>query len=332
MNLLTLNGIQKSYGQNNVLNEINFSVEPGQIIVLLGPSGTGKSTLLSIIAGLTKPDSGQIELDGIQISNLAVHKRQITLLTQKANLFPFMSVADNVAFSPNMKLLSKSERDKKVNSILEEVSLSGYNNRNPETLSGGEQQRVSLARALCSEPKVLLLDEPFASLDHNIRIEHQKLLKKLVQDSALPVIFVTHQLDEAMSLADKVIVIDEGTQWSNQIPQELYDKPSNPTSAKTVGFNVIDGVGLKWLNKPNIDTNNLICVRPENIVMDEKDPQIIAKCIGYLFLGSGYKLNLELSDGQTLDVLTGSQLSELELERVMSTKEIGIRSDFWLNF
>lgn len=329
--MLSLNGISKSFGSNDVLRDINFQVEPGQIVVLLGPSGTGKSTLLSIVAGLVKPDSGKVFLNDVDVTNQAVHKRGITLLTQKANLFPFMSVAQNVGFSPNIRSLKKSERDEKVNDLLEEVLLTGYNNRDPETLSGGEQQRVALARALSSEPKVLLLDEPFASLDQNIRLKHQKLLKDLVSSSSVPVIFVTHQLEEAMALADQIIIINESQLWCRQTPQELYERPENAMSARTVGFNVIDCDQIIWVNNPNVDTRNYVCVRPENVVLDDVKPQLLSKCVGYSFVGRGYRFNLELSDGQVIDLLTDKHLDSNELEKIVSNPELGVSSDFWIS-
>ena len=229
---IEVSGINKHFGQFKALNDINLNIQSGELVALLGPSGCGKTTLLRIIAGLETPDSGNIVFHGEDVSEHDVRDRKVGFVFQHYALFRHMTVFDNVAFGLRMK--PKGERPnenvikKKVHDLLDLVQLDWLADRYPEQLSGGQRQRIALARALAVEPKVLLLDEPFGALDAKVRKELRRWLRRLHDELHVTSIFVTHDQEEALEVADRVVVINQGKIEQSGSPQQVWDQPASP--------------------------------------------------------------------------------------------------------
>ena len=234
--------ISLSYGQNEVLKDVNLKVEPGEFFALLGPSGSGKSTLLRLIAGFNQHQRGELLVDGKDISGVPPHARNIGMVFQSYALWPHMTVWDNVAFGLMERRESRANIERKVGEALELVGLSAYAKRRPGQLSGGQQQRVALARTVVIEPKLLLLDEPLSNLDKQLRVQMRDELKNLQRKLGLTTIFVTHDQEEAMTTADRMAVLDKGILQQVGSATGLYDYPHNRFVAGFVGTaNVIEG-------------------------------------------------------------------------------------------
>ncbi|GAA4814062.1 sulfate/molybdate ABC transporter ATP-binding protein [Nocardioides caeni] len=226
MNIL-IAGVNKSYGDFVALDNINVSLPTGQLTALLGPSGGGKSTLLRIIAGLESADSGSVEIEGIDATKLPPQKRNVGFVFQHYAVFKHMTVAKNVAFGLEIRKRPKAEVKTKVAELLELVHLSQFAHRLPSQLSGGQRQRLALARALAVEPNVLLLDEPFGALDAKVRKELRDWLRRLHDEVHVTTVFVTHDQEEALEVADEIVVINEGRIEQVGTPDQLYDEPAN---------------------------------------------------------------------------------------------------------
>jgi len=228
---IEVTGVNKQFGQFKALNEINLSIQSGELVALLGPSGCGKTTLLRIIAGLETPDSGSIGFHGEDVSEHDVRDRNVGFVFQHYALFRHMTVFDNVAFGLRMK--PKRERPseevikQKVHELLDLVQLDWLGDRYPEQLSGGQRQRIALARALAVEPKVLLLDEPFGALDAKVRKELRRWLARLHEEVHLTSVFVTHDQEEAMEVADRIVVMNKGVIEQIGTPAEVYENPAS---------------------------------------------------------------------------------------------------------
>ncbi|MGO3890477.1 MAG: ABC transporter ATP-binding protein [Paenalcaligenes sp.] len=234
--------IRLAYGKNEVLKDINLTIEPGEFFALLGPSGSGKSTLLRLIAGFNQHNSGQLLIDGKDIGNTPPHKRNIGMVFQSYALWPHMTVWDNVAFGLVERKLPRAEVRDKVASALELVGLADFAKRRPNQLSGGQQQRVALARTTVIEPQVLLLDEPLSNLDQKLRVQMRQDLLSLQRRLGITTIFVTHDQEEAMTTADRMAVMDQGVVQQVGAPATLFDFPCNRFVANFVGtMNVLNG-------------------------------------------------------------------------------------------
>lgn len=234
--------IRLAYGKNEVLKDINLTIEPGEFFALLGPSGSGKSTLLRLIAGFNQHNSGQLLIDGKDIGNMPPHKRNIGMVFQSYALWPHMTVWDNVAFGLVERKLPRAEVRDKVASALELVGLADFAKRRPNQLSGGQQQRVALARTTVIEPQVLLLDEPLSNLDQKLRVQMRQDLLSLQRRLGITTIFVTHDQEEAMTTADRMAVMDQGVVQQVGAPSTLFDFPCNRFVANFVGtMNVLNG-------------------------------------------------------------------------------------------
>jgi putrescine transport system ATP-binding protein len=225
MALLQIQGVSKHYGHETAVDNLDLTVEPGETLVLLGPSGCGKSTLLRMVAGLETPDTGRILLDGQDITALPAHRRPVNMMFQSYALFPHLSVADNVAFGLRREGLPKAEIAGRVADAMAMLEISGFAARKPHQLSGGQQQRVALARALVKRPRLLLLDEPLGALDKRLRQQTQAELRKLNRQTGITFMFVTHDNDEAMALADRIAVMDHGRIRQIDHPRRIYDRP-----------------------------------------------------------------------------------------------------------
>lgn len=307
-NIIELKGINKKYNDNTVLNNLSLNIKSNEFLTLLGPSGCGKTTTLKIIAGFETADSGKVLFNGEDISNLAPNKRQLNTVFQKYALFPHMNVYENIAFGLKIKKLSKNEIDKKVKEMLKMVSLSGFEKRKIDSLSGGQQQRIAIARALVNEPEVLLLDEPLGALDLKLRKEMQLELKKIQQKLGITFIFVTHDQEEALTMSDTIVVMNNGVIQQQGTPEDIYNEPANAFVADFIGeSNILSGIMLKDF-KVNFRNQEFECVdkgfspnenidvviRPEDIKIYSDNTGVLNGTIkSVVFRGVHYEMIVE---------------------------------------
>ena len=243
--LIELKGISKSYDGEKVIDSMNLYIRDGEFMTLLGPSGCGKTTTLRIIGGFETADEGQLYFDGVEISEVPAHKRNVNTVFQKYALFPHLNVYENIAFPLRLKKIKESEIEARVTEMLKMVALSGFENKSVSTLSGGQQQRVAIARALVSHPKVLLLDEPLGALDLKLRKDMQNELKSIQQAIGITFVYVTHDQEEALSMSDTVVVMADGEIQQIGTPTDIYNEPKNAFVADFIGeSNIIDGIML----------------------------------------------------------------------------------------
>jgi spermidine/putrescine ABC transporter ATP-binding subunit len=232
---VSIRDLCKSYGGDPAVKNLTIDVRRGEFLALLGPSGSGKTTLLMTIAGFDFPDSGAIEIGGKDVTWMAPNKRDLGMVFQRYTLFPHMSVLDNIAFPLRMRKVSRADRDARARAALKTVRLDGYGDRKPSQLSGGQQQRVALARAIVYNPQVLLMDEPLSALDKNLREEMQVEIKHLQRKLGVTVIFVTHDQNEALTMADRIAVLNFGELQQLGTPKTLYDEPASAFVAGFIG-------------------------------------------------------------------------------------------------
>lgn len=266
MSYIELKSIVKSFQGKQILKDIDLHIEKGKFITLLGPSGCGKTTLLRCIAGLESVDKGNILLDGEDITNKSPMERNIAMVFQNYSLFPTMKVYNNLDFGLKMKRVSKEERKNKIHHVLEMVNLLGSEDKYPSQLSGGEKQRIALARCLITDPKVLLLDEPFSAIDAKLRKELQIKVKDLHTQLNMTSIFVTHDQEEAMLMSDVIYLFNNGEIEQVGSPMELYKNPKTPFVASFIGnYNMIKSEEFEIAVKENIEGKGSIAIRPEVI-------------------------------------------------------------------
>lgn len=235
MAFLELTNLEKTFGANRVVKDFSLGIEKGEFVSLLGPSGCGKTTVLRMVAGFETPTSGQIHIDGHDVSDQRANQRNIGMMFQAYALFPNMTVADNVAFGLRVKGVSRSEREARVAEMLRLIGLPDLGARFPFQLSGGQQQRVALARALAPRPRVLLLDEPLSALDAKVRVSLRNEIRDIQRELGITTIFVTHDQEEAMSISDRIVVMNGGIAEQAGAPFEIYNKPSTRFVAGFVG-------------------------------------------------------------------------------------------------
>jgi len=253
---VVINGICKSFGDFEVLKNVSLEIKKGEFFSLLGPSGCGKTTLLRIIAGFEHPDEGTLTLDGNNVLSLPPNKRHTNTVFQNYALFPHLSVYENVAFSPRLKKLSESEIKTKVEQYLNLVRLEGHADKKPNQLSGGQKQRVAIARALINEPRVLLLDEPLSALDAKLRQHMLIELDRIHDEIGITFIYVTHDQQEALSVSDRLAVMNLGDILQIGTPHEIYESPSTDFVARFIGeTNLFDGV-ITSVEKVKINENS----------------------------------------------------------------------------
>lgn len=262
--ILEINDVRKFFGRKEILRGINFSVEEGEIISVLGPSGCGKSTLLNIIAGILPLDGGTVAIHGQQVSAagkmVAIQDRSINMVFQDFALWPHMKARENILYGLKVKKLGKEEMESRLNEVVSLLHLEGLLEQYPSELSGGQQQRVALARAMATGPKILLLDEPLSNLDAGLRVQLREELKELQKKLGITMVFVTHDQEEALSLSDKIVVMEKGVAVQTGTPREIYFSPVSRYVASFVGkANYIEENGRVQI------------VRPEDVWM-EMDP------------------------------------------------------------
>lgn len=243
-NIIELHGISKSYGSNTILQNIDLAVRDGEFLTLLGPSGCGKTTLLRLLAGFDRPSAGQIMIAGKDAKELSPQERHVNTVFQTYALFPHMSVFDNVAFGLRCDGVPEAKIAERVAETLRMVRLSGYEERRPAELSGGQQQRVAIARAVVKQPIVLLLDEPLSSLDYRLRKNMQIELKQLQRNLGIAFVFVTHDQEEALSMSDTIVVLQQGRVVQKGTPRDIYENPNSISVATFIGESNIFDVTL----------------------------------------------------------------------------------------
>ncbi|MDO6354062.1 ABC transporter ATP-binding protein [Caloramator sp. CAR-1] len=306
--------IKKSFGGKTVLNDVNLTINEGEFVALLGPSGSGKTTLLHGIAGIIPFDEGNIYFDGQLMDFVPIEKRNAVLVDQNILLFPHMTVYENISFGLKIRKIGKKEIKNKVEKFLDMMELYGHENKYPHELSGGQKQRVALARALIVEPKVLLLDEPFSKLDIVLRKSLQEFIREIQRKLNITTILVTHDKEEALSLADRIAVLIEGEIKQYDIPKNIYEKPvsievadffgkTNYFKGKIKNGNFITDIGTFNVNSPDKSKVTLM-LRPEQIIIcDENESNVKGKIIKRTYLGD--KVNyLIVVKGQVIYVST----------------------------
>ena len=244
MSYIEIKNLEKSFGDYRASKEVNLCVEKGSLVALLGPSGSGKTTILRMIAGLEQPDSGDILIDGRRVNGLSPKERGIGFVFQSYALFRYMTVYDNIAFGLNIKKLPKNSIRERVQELIALTDLTGLEDRYPNQLSGGQRQRVAFARALAPNPSLLLLDEPFAAIDAKVRGELRSWLREMIYKVGITSIFVTHDQDEAIEVADRIIVMNEGRIEQIGSPIEIYKEPQTPFVSEFIGQSIV--IGRFW--------------------------------------------------------------------------------------
>src|SRR5262245_57282401 len=241
MTALLLDRLTVNYGATRALSDLTLTINEAELVALLGPSGCGKTTVLKVVAGLLAPASGDVRFDGVSVLPIPAERRRATMVFQKPLLFPHMTVAENVGFGLKMRRMKKDEIAPRVAEALKMVKLEGYERRRPHELSGGQEQRVTLARALITEPRVLLLDEPFSALDENLRGEMRLLVRELQQRLRITTIFVTHDQREALAVADRIALLLDGRIEQFGEPRELLLNPYSARAARFFGWILLEG-------------------------------------------------------------------------------------------
>lgn len=325
MSIITINHLSKAYDDHTALHDLSLDIKNGEFLTLLGPSGCGKSTLLRIIAGFETADQGQIKLQNQDITHLPPEQRHLNLVFQNYALFPHMSVFDNVAFGLHVQKRPKAEIKQRVREALEMVELSHLAHRKPDKLSGGQQQRVALARAVVNQPLVLLLDEPFSALDYSLRKNMRIQLKNIQRELGITFVFVTHDQEEALSLSDRIVLMNHGRIEQIGTARELYEEPTTLFSAKFIGetniFNTqvlsadaqhinieLENKSFTLKNKKNHQAgdNIHIVIRPEDLqVWERGEIDYHEQCIqgtiaAVIYKGSTVDLIVDLPSGKQL--------------------------------
>ena len=266
-----LKDINKTYAGYQASNHVSFGIEQGRLIALLGPSGSGKTTILRMIAGLETPDSGEIVIDGKVVNNIPASERGIGFVFQNYALFRYMTVYDNIAFGLNVKKENKKYIDERVHELLKLISLDGLEKRYPSQLSGGQRQRVAFARALAPNPHLLLLDEPFAAIDAKVRQELRSWLKEKIEKLGITSIFVTHDQDEAIEVADEIIITNKGHIEQKGTPLEIYQNPQTAFAATFFGQTSQITNYQSFHSFPKVDNVDKAIIRPEFVKVSKKN-------------------------------------------------------------
>jgi iron(III) transport system ATP-binding protein len=319
---ITVKDLTKRFGSQEVVSRVSFSIEEGELFTLLGPSGCGKTTLLRLIAGFYAPDGGEIRFDERVVNAVPPHERGIGMVFQNYALWPHMKVFDNVAYGLKLQKVESARIAERVNGVLEKVKLAGLGGRYPGQLSGGQQQRVALARALVLNPKILLLDEPLSNLDAKVRIQVRAEIRKLQQELGITTIYVTHDQEEALTLSDRIAVLERGRLMQVGPPKALYERPANLFVADFIGINnliegtveSVDAAARRMQVATPFGTfaallderlrageRCTVCVRPENAVVDgapaEGRNAVRGRIAFAAYLGNTLRYDVDLGQG-----------------------------------
>ncbi|UDF32607.1 UNVERIFIED_ORG: ABC transporter ATP-binding protein (plasmid) [Roseateles sp. XES5] len=324
MAFLDIHHLQKSFGALRVVKDFSLGIEKGEFVSFLGPSGCGKTTVLRMVAGFETPTSGAIRIDGRDVTTLPANRRQIGMVFQDYALFPHLSVADNIGFG--LRHLARGERQDRIHQVLDLVGLAHAAKRAPHQLSGGQQQRVALARALAPAPRLLLLDEPFSSLDAKIRISLREEIRRIQQELGITTIFVTHDQEEALSISDRIVVMHQGIADQVGTPFEIYNRPATRFVAEFVGtLNLVDADVVEAangrvrlgevpvaLNRPlsaRAGERISLALRPETVALgraEGHDVVLAGRIAEVHFLGSVIRIRVMVGD-QSLSLDTFNQ-------------------------
>ena len=320
MSLIELKNVSRYWGDVRAVEKLNINIEEGEFVVLLGPSGCGKSTTLRLIAGLENVSSGEIFIGGKNVNNIDPSSRNISMVFQSYALFPHLNVEENIIFGLKVRKVKKDDRQVRLENVAEKVGLSNLLKRKPAELSGGQRQRVALARAIISENPICLMDEPLSNLDAKLRHQMRSEIRLLQKDLNITLIYVTHDQTEAMSMADKIVLLNEGEIVQQGRPKELYEKPENTFTAKFLGNppmnlinlevekegNYIPIFGDKYFLKQKSDKKNILGIRPEDIEISKE----------------GVKCTLNDLDYQESDVVLSLQLGNQEIFARIDSKKV----------
>ena len=344
--LIEFRNIVKSFDGQVVLKGVNLNINENEFVTLLGPSGCGKTTLLRILGGFLEQDEGTVIFDGQCIDNVPPYKREINTVFQRYALFPHLNVYENIAFGLRIKKTGEDIINQKVTRMLSLVNLEGYEKRRVTKLSGGQQQRVAIARALVNEPNVLLLDEPLGALDLKLRKEMQRELKRIQQEVGITFIYVTHDQEEALTMSDKIVVMNAGEIEQIGTPLEIYNEPANAYVARFIGeSNIVDGI-MKADYKVRFDDKVFECVdkgfrsdepvdvliRPEDIeIVRPRDGMMRGEVKSVVFKGVHYELMVETKTGTSktvqMHVVTSHDLTNTQAGEKISANDFYVDSD-----
>jgi putative spermidine/putrescine transport system ATP-binding protein len=335
-----MEGLSRHYGPVVALDRLDLTLQPGELIVLLGPSGCGKTTTLRLLAGLEDADTGQIFVGGKDITRLPASKRDMGMVFQAYSLFPHMTVRQNVAFGLRLRHVGAAQRDKRAMEMLDLVDLPTQADRYPHQLSGGQQQRVALARALAIAPQVLLLDEPLSALDAKVRAQLRDEIRRIQLEVGITTLFVTHDQEEALAIADRVGVMRAGQLEQLAPPTEVYSRPATSFVAEFVGLSnrlsgevregnvIVRGFTLPLVERETPDGQVVALVRPEAVTLASHDaPEsgpLVGTVIAVTFLGATSRVSVDLGDATILAQLTTADASAL---RAGSRVALTIRPD-----
>jgi putative spermidine/putrescine transport system ATP-binding protein len=322
-----MDGLSRHYGPVVALDKLDLTVRAGELIALLGPSGCGKTTTLRLVAGLEDADAGHITVGGKDVTHLSASKRDMGMVFQAYSLFPHMTARQNVAFGLRLRRIASAKRDKRAVAMLELVGLSTQADRYPHQLSGGQQQRVALARALAIEPQVLLLDEPLSALDAKVRAQLRDEIRRIQLEVGTTTLFVTHDQEEALAIADRVGVMKDGRLEQLAPPTDVYSRPATSFVAEFVGLtNRLDGtvsgqtVTVRGRDLPLVDVSTppgpaIALVRPEAVTLASDSSgdsgPLVGTVIAVTFLGATSRVTVDLGDTTILAQLTTADASEL---------------------
>ncbi|MGF7002888.1 spermidine/putrescine transport system ATP-binding protein [Lachnospiraceae bacterium PFB1-21] len=306
--LIDIQGVSKSFGDNLVIDDLTLYIRENEFLTLLGPSGCGKTTLLRMLGGFETPDQGKVIFEGKNITDIAPNKRQINTVFQKYALFTHMTIAENIAFGMKIKKHTKSYIEEKIRYALKLVNLEGFEERMPDSLSGGQQQRVAIARAIVNEPKVLLLDEPLGALDLKLRQDMQYELIRMKNELGITFVYVTHDQEEALTMSDTIVVMNQGYIQQIGTPEDIYNEPQNAFVADFIGeSNIFSAlmvedklVKILGVDFPCVDVgfgkNKPVdaVIRPEDVELEKPSSGIIDGIVTHLiFKGVHYEMEVE---------------------------------------
>ena len=350
--IIKLNDISIAFDNEPVLDHIDLSIRDGEFVTLLGPSGCGKTTTLRIIGGFLTPDSGEVIFDGKNINGVPPYKRQVNTIFQRYALFPHLNVYENIAFGLRIKKLSEKQIKEKVTAMLQLVNLKGFGKRRVDSLSGGQQQRVAIARALAADPRVLLLDEPLGALDLKLRKDMQLELKNIQQELGITFIYVTHDQEEALSMSDTIVVMDNGHIQQIDTPLEIYNEPKNAFVADFIGeSNILDG----RMRKDRLvyfagrefqcldsgfgkDEPVDVVIRPEDVIVKDKNDGMLSgtvtsvtfKGVHYEMIvdGKGFKWMIQSTKSEHPDDIIGIDIIPDAIHIMKKSEYSGLYGDY----
>lgn len=301
---IKIDNVNKVYDKTIALKDVSLEINPGEFVCLLGPSGCGKSTLLRIIAGLDKPNDGKVYINGRDVTNLPPSRRNFGIMFQSYALFPNLTAFENVAYGLKNKKIKTRDMVERVDRLFEMIHLSQAKNRLPAQMSGGEQQRVALARALATEPDFLLLDEPLSALDAKVRLSLRKEICAIQREMGITTIMVTHDQDEALTMADRIIVMNKAVVMQSGTPEEVYQNPENPFVADFIGS--INFIGKEMNHVYDVKECDMAAIRPEKIHLCRdlgKTGELCGTVKDIEFRGSYYRVNVLIEHINKEDVL-----------------------------